>query len=210
MCLQVLPDRSVIVALSNGELMHSQQAKGGEWKHEHIATTSLIRSLHSLPDGRIATASDDGALRMWTREDGGRWRETVVKISKAHCASLQVLPNGHIIVGDNDGYVRELEPKGGDDLLMSVVCCHKASSVSKGLIYCFNALPDDRIVSAGSDQNIRLSTRQSSGEWKEEILKTGSCVFCLQVLADGRIVSGSWDGTIRIWDGTPVPDGGGL
>jgi WD40 repeat protein len=108
--------------------------------------------------------------------------------------ALQVLPDGRIVSGCEDGRIRILAKEADGQWSAELLSRHT------DWLLCLQYLPDGRIVSGSDDTTIRIWTKSAEGEWSSEVLSGHARgVQCLQALPDGRIVSGSDDKTIRIW-----------
>ena len=198
-----------------------------------LAQGSAVRSLAVLKDGRLASGSWDGNIKIWPKEGRGK---PVVHSQGSAILSLAALKDGRLASGGNDGNIKiwPKESTGQAGLL-------KQDSPVLSL----TVLPDGRLASGGSDGNIKIWPEDGTGEpvgflkqdspvshlaaladgrlasaaydsiklWpkegagKPEILTQGSEVRSLAVLADGRLVSGGYDGKIKIWpkEGTGEP-----
>jgi len=66
--------------------------------------TSGVRALAVLPDGRLASASEDGTVRVWRPSTGVC--EAVLKGHTSWVTALAVLPDGRLASGSRDSIVR--------------------------------------------------------------------------------------------------------
>jgi WD40 repeat protein len=125
-----------------------------------------------------------------------------VEVLEGHASwvlCLQVLPDGRIVSGSDDGTIliwsRDVDGAWQSEVLEG----------HSGSVYCLQVLPDGCIVSGGLDCTLRIWSRGVDGKWQSEVLEgQGGTVWCLQVLPGGRIFSGDEKGILRIWDGIPV------
>ncbi len=194
-CLHALPCGGIARGGPNGDIQFDTAA---------IVTSSAVCSIQALADGEFATAHQDGRVRLWKRGASEfSWKEVTIKISEFGLNAVHVTPDGRIVVGGDDGMVREFTPQADGGYLISEV------GRMGGIVWYHQALPDGRIVTGGDDATIRIWQRDPSGVWHQEVLRGHSgCANSLQILPDGRIISAGSDTTIRIWDGGPVENGG--
>ena len=89
---------------NNGKIYLFDTVSGdsaGEWSASIYAG---IRSLAVLPDGRLASGSDDGVIKVW---DSTTWNcRQVIKAHQAPVTCLAALPDGRLASSSNDGTVR--------------------------------------------------------------------------------------------------------
>ena len=155
--------------------------------------TATIRCLEALSDGRIASGSDDGCIKVWNIEDGVCTNTLTGHNMSVTC--LKVLPSAQIASGS------WMEIKVWDinsgECVLTLIGCHNMWVTS------LTVLPDLTLVSASGDTTIsfwniasedinKIYTRTSYGH-------TDS-VNCLLLLTNGRLASGSTDRTIKIWN----------
>jgi WD40 repeat protein/serine/threonine protein kinase len=185
-----------------------------------------VTALAVLPNGYLASGSDDATVRIWDVASG----QTVL-VLRGHeqvITGVVALPDGRIVTGSADMTLRVWDAESG---LMLARVDH-AGRVVSGV----DVLPDGRVVSGS---NAGLYSWEPDAE---EVTSFGPCldavsaftvlpdgriavasdnslfvydpsantvvpleghdegVASLLALADGRIVSGSDDNTLRVWD----------
>jgi WD40 repeat protein len=158
--------------------------------------SSGVTSLAVLADGRLASGSYDGNIKIWPKEGAG---EPVVLTHGGEVLSLAVLPDGRLASGgiDNDGAIKLWSKDGTGE---PEVFSHGSPVDSLAV------LADGRLVSGGGlDGKIKLWPKGGRGD--PVVLSHGSGVRALAVLADGRLASGGADSKIRLWpkDGAGAP-----
>jgi WD40 repeat protein/serine/threonine protein kinase len=200
-----------------------------------LQNSGAVRLLHGhkgwvtvlavLPNGCLASGSDDATVRIW---DVGSGQTTLVlRGHEQVITGLTALPDGRVITGSADMTLRMWDPESGQMLAR----VDHAGRLVSGL----GVLPDGRVVSGSDagllawepgaaqvsllgprldavtafavlpDGRIALATDDSLLIYdpsSTEVIPLeghGEAVASLWVLADGRIVSGSYDTTLRIW-----------
>jgi WD40 repeat protein len=167
---------------------------GDDKKAEAKASTSLsghakeVYSLTILPDGRLASGSEDNTIKLWNVKTGAC--EAMLSGHTSAVMSLTVLPDGRLVSGSWDNTIKFWNVKTG--------ACEATLSEHTNPVCSLTILPDGRLASASRDKTIKL--------WN---VKTGLCeatlsghtdyVVALTALSDGRLASGSYDKTICFW-----------
>ena len=163
-----------------------------------------VLSLKVLPDGRLASGSDDGTIKLWPKDGAGDPK--VLTHGREAVSSLVVLEDGRLVSGAFDSTIK-LWPKdgAGDPLVLR----------AGGLLSFLMVLADGRLASGdAADGTIKLWPKDGVGDPKVltygnkaelSLLVSKEAVSSLVVLADGRLVSGTVGGTIKLWP----KDGGG-
>jgi putative hemolysin len=140
-----------------------------------------------LPDGRLASGSDDDTIRLWDVTTGA---QTIFKGHSHGVNALCVLPDGRLASGSNHHTIRLWDVTTGAETARLE---GHADSVNALCV-----LPDGRLVSGSDDCTIRLWDVTTGAETALEGHSDGVNALCM--LPDGRLASGSNDCTIRLWD----------
>jgi WD40 repeat protein len=166
-----------------------------------LARGSPVTSLAALPDGRLASASRDGKIRLWPKEGVG---EPVVlshgRENNDEVRSLAVLTDGRLVSGGMDGKIKIWPKEGmGEPKVLSHGTVTSQSGKEEFYpVTSLTVLPDGRLASAGFDFKIKLWPKDGG----PPVVLSHSGVGparSLAVLADGRLASAGDDGNIKIW-----------
>jgi WD40 repeat protein len=149
-----------------------------------------VRALAVLPDGRLASGSDDGIIRLWDLVSGA---ETGGKLDGhgGYVNALAVLPDGRLASGSGDGIIRLWDLASGADTRLVG---------HAGYVNALAVLPDGRLASGSGDRTIRLWGLASRDEKPAILQGHRASVRALAVLSDGRFASGSDDEFVLFWD----------
>jgi WD40 repeat protein len=152
-----------------------------------------VTALCALPDGRLASGSDDGTIQVWDPDTG-----TEVARIGGHSGAVRMLcalPDGRLASASrDDSTIRLWDPNPGSRA--------QRSDGHSGAVCALCALPDGRIASGSSDNTIRLWDPNSHAGAARLDGRSGA-VKALCALPDGRLASsGSKVSTIQLWDHT--------
>jgi WD40 repeat protein len=151
--------------------------------------TDSVTALCMLPDGRLASGSDDTKIRLWDIKTAVE--NACVEGHSNLVWALCSLADGRLASGSADTTIRWWDvKKGGESGRLEG---HTDS------VRALCLLPDERLASGSSDNTIRLWDVKSYAEITRFEGHT-QWVTALCMLPDGRLASGSWDNTIRLWD----------
>jgi len=146
---------------------------------------------YSSDGSRIASASDDGTVRVWSAVSGQPL--LCLQGSREGMQRVVFSRDGQLVAaGSVDGLVRVWSAGDGHEL--------QTLRRHHGTVYCVAFSPDDACIATGSsDRTVRIWGRATGAELM--CLKGhGSMVRSLVFLDSRRLASGSHGGTIRIWD----------
>jgi WD40 repeat protein len=150
---------------------------------------SGVIALVVLPDGRLASGSDDNTIRLWDPAFGAC--ERVFEGHQGSVWALAVLGDGRLASGSRDNTIRLWDPVSG--------ACERVFEGHQGSVWALAVLGDGRLASGSFDNTIRLWD-PASGACERVFEGHQGTVWALAVLGDGRLASGSSDNTIRLWD----------
>ena len=146
----------------------------------------VVTSLAMLPDGRLASASDDGVIQLWDLARGivvGR-----LNASAIGAVVLDLLPDGRLALGSEDG-------------LFQLWDVERKTKLSKfgARVKALHSLPNGRLATAGSDDGAIRLWRCSNRDEVGRLYGHESQVNALCLLPGGVLASGSMDHTVRLW-----------
>jgi WD40 repeat protein len=156
-----------------------------------------------VEDGRLATAGQDGEIKIWPKNGTG---EPEIISSSNSVMSLAVLKDGRLAAGGFDGNITLLRMdqatvRNGEPLVLFHTDHWYGGSSGKE-VSALAVLADGRLASGGDFDlgNIKIWATGAAGEpmvlWHHPGV---GAVTSLAVLADGRLASGVQDGTIKLW-----------
>ena len=156
--------------------------------------TGRVTALALLPDGRLASGSEDSTIRLWDVASGAEITRLEVD---AAVWCLLALPDGRLASGSGsqmfpaeDNTIRLWDVASGAEITRLEV---------DAAVWCLLALPDGRLASGSGDNTIRLWDVARGAE-TARIKGHTNKINALTLLPDGRLASGSSDNTIRLWD----------
>jgi hypothetical protein len=152
-----------------------------------------VRSLAWSPDGkRLATASDDGTVKVW-QVSGGREVCTLMGHTNSVIA-VSWSPDGERLAsGSSDGTAKVWEAATGRSLLTLKGHTNQVTSV------CWS--PDSRRLATASDDGTARVWEVASGRELLVIKGHTKEVRSVSWSPDGqRLATGSYDGTAKVWD----------
>jgi WD40 repeat protein len=164
------------------------------WGYSLFGHKFCVNVLVSMPPNKLASASDDGSVRVWntkTREclltmlpDDPKCMEVV---------SLITLPGDRMASGSGDHTVRIWDGLTGD--------CLMTLKGHTRWVWSLALLPDGNLASGGGDQEIRVwDIRSGTCVQRFDALIERYSVRGLVVRSDGKLVSCGGDTTLRVWE----------
>lgn len=149
-----------------------------------------VVGLAELPDGRLAAAHANGAIRIWDRTLGKLVKER--DVSGSGMTALALLPNGHLALGEREKPIAVWDPT--RPLTVRYFDAHGA-----GFTLPLAMLPSGRLVSASSDYLIRIWD-VASGATVLALAGHTNWIRAFAAGPPGTLVSISRDKTLRLWE----------
>lgn len=148
-----------------------------------------VRALEVLPDGRLASGSYDGTIKLWNPVSGAC--DVTLEGDPSWVIMLAVLPDGRLVSGSSDGTIKLWNPTSG-------VCEATLVGHSSG-VTALAVLANGHLASGSNDRTIKLWD-PTSGVCEATLEGHSNAVRALTVLPDGRLASGSYDGKTKLWN----------
>jgi WD40 repeat protein/predicted Ser/Thr protein kinase len=206
--LALRPDRTRIalrLMMEDGpDRIGIYDSSSGQERANWVAGHGQIHALACSPNGkRLASAGDDGVVRIWDAVTGKAVTECRGHTSKVLSVAFRE-DGSRLVTAAHDGTVRQWDARTGRPV-EPPYDRHTAD------VFAAVYSPDgQRVASAGADRTVRLW--QAEGRQDQAVLRghTGT-VAALAFSRDGRrLVSASYevtyhlgDGTVRFWEATP-------
>lgn len=193
--LALLPDGEVAAGTSTGELFLLDLRSRAVTLRLH-AHARAIHAIAGLPDGRIATAGADGALRIWSVGSAGGWsllRD--VPLSDAKLRGMAISSDGQwLAVACGDGPVRVL-----DTLLFNESRTFEGHA---GGALCALFHPTKPVLlSGGKDGHLRAWNLKHDQGQLPALPAHRSSIYALATAPDGSAsATASRDKTVKLWD----------
>jgi len=189
-CLQVLPSGLIISCSPNHEIKIWDSEVGdciNVFKgHEH-----RINTITSLPDGNIASGSDDNTIRFWDQSGN------CIKVLKDHqdiILLLRVLPNQTLLSSSRDNTLRIWDIQTGECLHILQV----GTKIKEEYIRDIAILKNNIIVVTFGDSTYIWDT--NNGKVLNVLKDHDKLVHSLAVISDNIIALCQYNDSIRIWD----------
>ena len=151
--------------------------------------TAEVTALAALPDGQLASGSNDKTVRIWADM-------CCVLVMKGHTGgitSLAALLDGNVASGSVDTTVRFWNTATG--ACLSVMKMHRSP------VYALSTLLDGRLISGGNDTFRCISDIKSKRVSVCRGAQKG--LFAIALLPNGDIATSLGDDSITVWGGRP-------
>lgn len=158
---------------------------------ELVGHRDRVTCLLALSNNRLASASKDSTIRLWSTEDGSCLK--ILRGHKAKITCLIELSDGRLASGSKDRTIRlwnRLWNANGEVATVRVFSGHEAE------ITALTELPDGQLASASNDLTIRIWDKD--GKCVRILSEDTRFVRQLIVLPDKRLVSNAND--LRLWN----------
>jgi WD40 repeat protein len=158
----------------------------------HYESKRLIRGIAFSPEGDLASAGQDGTVRLWNVATGKQLN--VLPCHKADVSAVCVSPDGsRLATASYDGTVKLWDAATGRDL-------HTFRGHT-GQVRAVAFSPDGRrLASGGLDGTVKL-WNTATGDLLDTLSPEANGVFCIGFNPDGnRLVAGGRNGTVTVWD----------
>ena len=146
---------------------------------------------------RVASASEDGTVRVWDRKSGGA--RLVLRASDKRALSVAFSPDGrHLAAGTDEGRVRLWDAEGGAEI--GDLRGHE------GPVWALAFAPDGaRIASGGRDRRVLVRDRDGREAWRADV---EGVITALSISPDGeRLAAALSSAAVEVWrlaDGAPI------
>ena len=148
--------------------------------------TKSIHALIVLPNGGLASGSNDHLIKLWNVKSGA----CVSLSGHTEIDALTMLPNGRLASGSFDQSIKLWD-------LASGTCV--STLLGPAWVHALAPLANGRLASGYINSSIKLWDVER-GVCVTTLLGHTAHVIALTVLPNGNLASGSMDKTIKIWD----------
>ncbi|MFM2061815.1 MAG: hypothetical protein RLZZ507_1485 [Cyanobacteriota bacterium] len=170
-------------------------------KNQLIGHQEPVRSVAFSPDNQIiASASDDGTIKLWQRD--GTFIKNLTE-DKNKVNSISFSPNGKMIAAGYDNGTIKIWQRDGK---LIKTFNYTNNSLDKNTVYSISFSPNGKMIASGSNDNT-IKLWGLDGKLIKTFTGHQRSVYAVSFSPDGeKIVSGSADHTIKIWnlDGTII------
>ena len=153
---------------------------------------SDIRALAFAPDGRLATAGNDGVVQLWDF-DRLEVPDSVLQGDRAPISVLAFAEDGRLAAAGTDKTVQVWHSCRPNEPPLPLK--HHQQTV-RALAFAPNGL----LATAGDDNTICLWSTDRPEQPANILHVTDTIIFALAFLRDGRLASAGTDKTVRLWD----------
>lgn len=185
-CLAMLPNHTL--ASASHRMVSVYHTSSGTLLHKLKGHTSFVTCLASLDDGKLASGSCDGTVRIWDVV-GGVCLQTL-KGSRQTVLALAALPDGKLASGSADRLIRVWD-------IASGACVRSITGHTRD-VCALAVLPNGHLVSSSNDQTMRVWDPKTG----DEVLKIPTSRYYvrhLAVLSDGRLAT-NLNHSVQVWE----------
>ena len=156
--------------------------------------TDTVQSIAISPDGKtIASASDDGTVKLWELEGSNPNPIREIKDQGGWVKAVVFLSNRQIVTAGQDKNIKIIDIESG-----KVV---KTLSGHTNLINSVAIAPNSDLLASGSNDNTVNLWKISTGKLERSLVGHKDKIWGVAISPDGKqIVSASRDKTLMIWD----------
>lgn len=155
-----------------------------------VGHSGPVNWLKILPDGRMASASNDMTIILWNLTTN--MPNSILTGHTGQVKCLELLTNGYLISGASDNSTRVW-----DTATNKSVCT--INNAHNGTVNVIKLLYNCQLATGSADGIIKI---WNVSTWTSTNTLTGhtASIFGLEPLLDGTLASGSNDGTLKIWN----------
>jgi WD40 repeat protein len=198
--LELAPRGRLVTSSPDNHVFYWRRDEAGGWRSAQLEGHSRrITGAAVSPSGElVATSSEDGAVRLFSRASDGRFvGEKLIELASAFW-TVEFSTDGSRLVAAaqaGDAYLWSRESAGGWRQ-------ERLSHPGLGLLSAATFSPEGRSVLTDSrDGKVRIWTRGVEGGWEERVLEGTSAEISSAFFSpDGRqVVAADADGAIHLW-----------
>jgi WD40 repeat protein len=172
---------------------HTARSKGTLERHK-----SFIQSLVALPNGYLASGSNDFEINIWDTETN-----RIIKTFKGHSGTVNCLiglQNGNIVSSSEDMTVREWKWNEREENRTNITSGNQLSKILfAGEIVTSMVLLKDNHLAMSHFRKVTILNLKT-GIVTQTLNEFTTWVRCLTLLSNGNLVTATDDGKIKVWN----------